>query len=73
MSGRGGRRLLDGGIVPAVLVLLRSLYRVRQPGDLYSLLYGLRGDRRVYKMNASISGAEVGCQGEVGVACSMAA
>ena len=28
---------------------------------------------RCYKMNASISGAEVGCQGEVGVACSMAA
>ena len=26
-----------------------------------------------YKLNASISGAEVGCQGEVGVACSMAA
>ncbi len=27
----------------------------------------------IYKMNASLSGAEVGCQGEVGVACSMAA
>ena len=27
----------------------------------------------LYKKNASISGAEVGCQGEVGVACSMAA
>ncbi len=27
----------------------------------------------LYKMNTSISGAEVGCQGEVGVACSMAA
>ncbi len=27
----------------------------------------------LYKENASISGAEVGCQGEVGVACSMAA
>ncbi len=27
----------------------------------------------LYKMNASISGAEVGCQGEVGVACSMSA
>lgn len=27
----------------------------------------------LYKMNASISGAEVGCRGEVGVACSMAA
>ena len=26
----------------------------------------------LYKMNASISGAEVGCQGEIGVACSMA-
>ena len=31
------------------------------------------GDRHLYKKNASISGAEVGCQGEVGVACSMAA
>ena len=28
---------------------------------------------QLYKRNASISGAEVGCQGEVGVACSMAA
>jgi L-serine dehydratase len=27
----------------------------------------------LYKTNASISGAEMGCQGEVGVACSMAA
>ena len=27
----------------------------------------------LYKINASISGAEMGCQGEVGVACSMAA
>jgi L-serine dehydratase len=27
----------------------------------------------IYKKNASISGAEVGCQGEIGVACSMAA
>ena len=27
----------------------------------------------IYKETASISGAEVGCQGEVGVACSMAA
>ena len=30
-------------------------------------------DRHLYKENASISGAEVGCQGEVGSACSMAA
>ena len=37
----------------------------------YFLVAGVVGV--LYKMNASISGAEVGCQGEVGVACSMAA
>ncbi len=37
----------------------------------YFLVSGVIG--ALYKMNASISGAEVGCQGEVGVACSMAA
>lgn len=37
----------------------------------YLLAAGMIGS--LYKMNASISGAEVGCQGEVGVACSMAA
>lgn len=61
------------GIIPAVL-----MYYGRYLGKLssnvvhrYLLTAGLIGS--LYKMNASISGAEVGCQGEVGVACSMAA
>jgi L-serine dehydratase len=61
------------GIVPAVL----SYYDRFVPGSdedgvaRFLLTAGAIGI--LYKMNASISGAEVGCQGEVGVACSMAA
>ncbi len=61
------------GIVPAVL----HYYQRFIPG---STLQGVRDFLLtaaaigiLYKENASISGAEVGCQGEVGVACSMAA
>lgn len=61
------------GIVPAVLAYYDHFI---QPVDAdtalrYFLSSGAIGI--LYKMNASISGAEVGCQGEVGVACSMAA
>lgn len=60
------------GIVPAVL---HYLVRVRGANEdsivRYLLTAGAIG--LLYKLNASISGAEVGCQGEVGVACSMAA
>ena len=61
------------GIIPAVL----SYYRRFTPGASeegvirFLLTAGAIG--LLYKENASISGAEVGCQGEVGVACSMAA
>ncbi|WP_375766254.1 L-serine ammonia-lyase [Archangium gephyra] len=61
------------GIIPAVL----HYYRRFVPGSddegavRYLLTAGAIG--MLYKLNASISGAEVGCQGEVGVACSMAA
>ncbi len=61
------------GIVPAVA----HYYREFIPGAddegvlRYFLTAGAIGV--LYKENASISGAEVGCQGEVGVACSMAA
>ncbi len=60
------------GIVPAVLAYY-DLYRVRQPGDHIRYFMACGAIGALYKMNASISGAEVGCQGEVGVACSMAA
>lgn len=60
------------GVVPAVL---HYLVRVRAASAdaivRYLLTAGAIG--LLYKLNASISGAEVGCQGEVGVACSMAA
>ena len=61
------------GIIPAVL----SYYRRFESGSSdngvlrFLLVGGAVG--MLYKMNASISGAEMGCQGEVGVACSMAA
>jgi L-serine dehydratase len=61
------------GIIPAVL----HYYDKYTPGATddgvveFLLTAGAIG--LLYKANASISGAEVGCQGEVGVACSMAA
>jgi L-serine dehydratase len=61
------------GIVPAVgLYYLRFVSGADEEGILRFLLTaGAIGI--LYKKNASISGAEMGCQGEVGVACSMAA
>ncbi len=60
------------GVVPAVLYHLatsRDFLRIRVLRALATA--GLFGN--IAKTNASISGAEVGCQGEVGVACAMAA
>ena len=60
------------GVVPAVLRYLKELYNLDQIDCLRALaVAGLLGN--IVKFNGSISGAEVGCQGEVGVACSMAA
>jgi L-serine dehydratase len=61
------------GLVPAVGRYYREF--VRDASDEGLLHYLLTGGAIgiLYKENASISGAEVGCQGEVGVACSMAA
>ena len=59
------------GVVPGVLVHLAELHRFSETRILHALATaGLFGN--VVKANASISGAEVGCQGEVGVACAMA-
>ncbi|WP_130835200.1 L-serine ammonia-lyase [[Erwinia] mediterraneensis] len=61
------------GIVPAVLAYYDHFIEKVTP-DIYVRYFLACGAIGVlYKMNASISGAEVGCQGEVGVACSMAA
>ncbi|GAA0581534.1 L-serine ammonia-lyase [Halomonas salifodinae] len=61
------------GIIPAVL----SYYMKFQPGaserDVVDFLLAAGAVGILCKKNASISGAEVGCQGEVGSACAMAA
>ncbi|MDE6161666.1 MAG: L-serine ammonia-lyase, partial [Muribaculaceae bacterium] len=60
------------GIVPAVLYHLHTSKHFSEQRILRALATaGLFGN--VVKHNASVSGAEVGCQGEVGVACAMAA
>ncbi len=60
------------GIIPAVLRYYEVCYRGDKAGRRTFLLTAA-AIGALYKRNASISGAEVGCQGEVGVACSMAA
>lgn len=62
------------GIIPAVIKFFVRYYR--DPGDKASIetfLLTASAIGALYKKNASISGAEAGCQGEVGTACSMAA
>ncbi len=61
------------GVIPAVLEYYdRHVANSSREGKARFLLTA-SAIGALYKMNASISGAEVGCQGEVGVACSMAA
>lgn len=61
------------GIVPAVLAYYRQFIGELNAETIERYLLVCSAIGSLYKMNASISGAEVGCQGEVGVACSMAA
>ena len=60
------------GVVPAVLYQIQEKHNFTETQIVRALATaGLFGN--IVKENASISGAEVGCQGEVGVACAMAA
>ncbi len=61
------------GIIPAVLRYYERFCAGSTKDNVRSFLLTAAGIGMLYKHNASISGAEVGCQGEVGVACSMAA
>ncbi|MDB6069105.1 MAG: L-serine ammonia-lyase, partial [Verrucomicrobiales bacterium] len=61
------------GIIPAVLHYLVRVNRAADDELIVRFLLTAGAIGLIYKRNASISGAEVGCQGEVGVACSMAA
>ncbi len=63
----------SAGIIPAILEYMRLAYPKSTDEDVINFLLTAGAIGMIYKMNASIAGAEVGCQGEVGVACSMAA
>ena len=61
------------GIIPAVLHYYTEFVDGANEKGVEDFLLTAAAIGVLYKENASISGAEVGCQGEVGVACSMAA
>lgn len=61
------------GIIPAVLRYFDRFCAGADEAHAFDFLLTAAAVGILYKENASISGAEVGCQGEVGVACSMAA
>ncbi len=61
------------GIIPAVLHYYKYFIADYEEEGVNRFLLAAGAIGILYKINASISGAEMGCQGEVGVACSMAA
>ena len=61
------------GIIPAVLMYYEQFISNADAEGVRRYLLTAGAIGVLYKTNASISGAEMGCQGEVGVACSMAA
>ena len=61
------------GIIPAVAHYYQKFVRNADHEGIFRYFLTAGAIGTLYKENASISGAEVGCQGEVGVACSMAA
>jgi L-serine dehydratase len=61
------------GIIPAVLMYYARFVPAAGAEGIRRFLLTAGAIGILYKINASISGAEMGCQGEVGVACSMAA
>lgn len=61
------------GVVPAVLMYYSTFIKTLDLNHIKDFLAVSGAIGMLYKMNASISGAEVGCQGEIGVSSSMAA
>jgi L-serine dehydratase len=61
------------GVIPAVIAYYDRCVPGANEDGIITFLSTAAAIGMLYKTNASISAAEVGCQGEVGVACSMAA
>jgi len=78
INAMGGRMVTAptngaAGIIPAVLRYYMDFHPSASRESMHRFLLTAGAIGILYKINASISGAEVGCQGEVGSACSMAA
>jgi L-serine dehydratase len=75
----GGSRVVTAptngaaGTIPAVIRYYREFYPESNDDGVVAFLLTAAAIGSLCKRNASLSGAEVGCQGEVGVACGMAA
>jgi L-serine dehydratase len=61
------------GVIPAIIAYYERFVPTASENGIFDILLTAAAIGMLYKKNASISAAEVGCQGEVGVACSMAA
>lgn len=61
------------GVIPAVLAWFLKFKSLNDQQSILDFMTTAAAIGLLYKKNASISAAEVGCQGEIGVACSMAA
>ena len=61
------------GVIPAVIAYYQRFIPGANEQGIFNFIATAGAIGMLYKKNASISAAEVGCQGEVGVACSMAA
>lgn len=61
------------GVIPAIIAYYDRFVPNSNEEGIFTILTTAAAIGLLYKRNASISAAEVGCQGEVGVACSMAA
>ena len=77
-NAAGGRMVTSptngaAGIIPAVMRYYKVFVEDASDEGIRRFLLTAGAIGILYKINASISGAEMGCQGEVGVACSMAA
>ncbi|MEM7431321.1 MAG: L-serine ammonia-lyase [Pseudomonadota bacterium] len=77
-NAAGGRMVTSptngaAGIIPAVMRYYKVFIEDSSDEGIRRFLLTAGAIGILYKINASISGAEMGCQGEVGVACSMAA
>jgi len=63
----------SAGVIPAVISYYKKFYEHKHPGKLHEFLLTAAAIGMIIKLNATVSGAEGGCQAEIGAASSMAA